>query len=350
MTMPQTPNVEVQDPDFLSLATLVGIIVRNWLPILVITLIGIACGVALAKFSPNQYTVRTMLEPDRSSPEFSWILKSEPIALEVATKLNLAKHWGFDSPVAVIPQMMKKVQIRDGRAVEIIVTDTSPALAAEILNMYVKVGARVAVEMRLVPQAKQFHFLKIRVEDAVRNKVAAERELSSEDAKKVLSEIPQQYLDRLLYAMKVQASILNQTLLLPYDLDERNDQKWTMSRLQEQLLFMQRQMLDPANSPGLTAQGYTVLTNVLAREYWTAIERATQDRILDIENEYNKVGSFAMVQPPVEPSGPSRGRIVFISTVLSLIVSVLLTVAIAVVRRLRLGTLYSPFVEVVKRQ
>lgn len=348
--MPQTPNVDVPDPDFLSLATLVGIIVRNWLPILVTTFIGIGCGVAFAKFSPSQYTVRTMLEPDRSSPEFSWILKSEPVALEVATKLDLAKHWGFDSPVAAIPQMMKKIQIRDGRTIEIIVTDTSPALAAEILNMYVKVGAHVANEMRLVPQAKQLHFLRIRVDDATRNKVAAERELSSEDAKKVLSEIPLQYLDRLLYAMKVQASILNQTLLLPYDLDERNDQKWTMSRLQEQLLFMQRQMLDPVNSPGLTAQGYTVLTNVLAREYWTAIEQATRDRILDIENEYNKLGSFAMVQPPFEPSGPSRGRIVFIATVLSLIVSVFLTVAIAVVRRLRLGTLYSPFVEVVKRQ
>lgn len=348
--MSQTPNGAVQDPAFLSLATVVGIIFRNWFTILVLTFIGIGCGVLLAKFSPDQYTVRTMLEPDRSSPELSWILKSEPVALEVATKLDLAKQWGFDGPVATIPQMMKKIQIRDGRAIEIIVTDTSATLAAEIVNMYVKVGGRMAIEMRLVPQAKQFHFLNLRVENAARNRVAAEKELSSEDAKKILSEIPQQYLDRLTSAMKAQASILNQTLLLPYELDERHDQNWTISRLQEQLLFMQRQMLDQAESPRLMTQGYTVLTNVLAREYWTLIEQGTRERILDLEKEYNTLRSFATVQPPAEPSGPSRARIIFISTVLSLIVAIFLTVATAVVRRLRLGTLYSPFVEAMKRQ
>lgn len=348
--MPHTPKVDVKDPAFLSLTTLIGIMLHNWLPILVITSIGIGCGVTLAELSPNQYTVRTMLEPERSSPEFSWILKSEPVALEVATKLDLAKRWGVDNPVAVIPQVMKKVQIRDGRTIEIIVTDTSATLAAELLNTYVKVGARVADEMRLVPQAKQLHFLRLRRDDAMKNKAAAENALSSEMARKSLSEIPQQHLDRLIYATKVQASILNQTLLFPYELDNRNDQKWTIYRLQEQLLFMQRQMLDPANNPGLTPQGYAVLTNVLAREYWAVIEQGTRERILDIENEYNQLRSLTTVQPPAEPSGPSRRRIVVISIVLSLIVAVFFTVAIAAVRRLRMGTLYSPFVEAVKRQ
>ncbi|AOB24882.1 Wzz/FepE/Etk N-terminal domain-containing protein [Bordetella bronchiseptica] len=348
--MAYSSNSDTEGNTFISLTSLVAIALRNWFLILILTLLGAAAGVTVANMWPNEYTVRALLPPDESSPAFSWVLKSEQVGLAVANELDLGKHYGAGSAVAALPYLGRNVQVRDGTSIEIAVSDDSPEFAAKLLNTYLKVALRHAYDMRLTPVAKQIHFLKLRREEAQANLAQAEALLGTPEAKSALAAVPAQVLQRLLGAMRVQASVVEQTLFVPQEPTNREGQDWSAPRLQEQLLFLQRQMLDPLNGPTLNAQEFAALSQALAREYWTELGAGLDKRVANLDKEYELRRTFLEVAPPVKPSGPMRVRIIAIAIVLSFMFATFLCVAVAVIRRLRANTLRSGFVDDVKRQ